>query len=142
MGPVAHLPESLACGPADLIQLRLQPTPCWQAGSAAVSGRCGRWRRSGRRHITVNASHPDTHAPIVGTPIPDWDQATALVCFAAQALPGIRTQCPGTSRSPMAARCLLEVNFGGDLNLAQLAKGAGVLDETYAEHLRRNLYRL
>jgi hypothetical protein len=37
---------------------------------------------------------------------------------------------------------LLEVNFGGDLNLAQLAKGAGVLDETYAEHLRRNLYRL
>jgi len=42
--------------------------------------------------IRVNASHPDTHAPIVGTLIPDWDQATALVRVAAEPLPGIRTQ--------------------------------------------------
>ena len=27
------------------------------------------------------------------------------------------------------------MNFGGDLNLAQLASGAGVLDDTYREHL-------
>ncbi len=37
---------------------------------------------------------------------------------------------------------LLEVNFGGNLNLAQLAHGAGVLDDAYAEQLRRCGYRL
>ena len=36
----------------------------------------------------------------------------------------------------------LEVNFGGDLNLAQFAAGAGVLDETYREHLRTHSYRI
>jgi hypothetical protein len=37
---------------------------------------------------------------------------------------------------------LLEVNFGGDFNLAQLAHGVGVLDDAYAEHLRRRGYQL
>ena len=37
---------------------------------------------------------------------------------------------------------LLEVNFGGDLNLAQLALDAGVLDDTCAERLKRCGYRL
>ena len=37
---------------------------------------------------------------------------------------------------------LLEVNFGGDLNLARLAHGAGVLADAYAEHLRRRGYQL
>jgi len=36
---------------------------------------------------------------------------------------------------------LLEVNYGGDLNLAQLAHSAGVLDERYTEHLARCSYR-
>ena len=31
---------------------------------------------------------------------------------------------------------LLKVNFGGDLNLAQLANGKGGLDRGYTEHLR------
>jgi len=30
----------------------------------------------------------------------------------------------------------LEVNFGGDLNLAPLANGKGGLDQGYTEHLR------
>ena len=57
------------------------------------------------------------------------------------ALPGIRARSwdvAPTDSGPV----LLEVNFGGDLNLAQRAHGAGVLDETYAEHLRQNGYRL
>ena len=36
----------------------------------------------------------------------------------------------------------LEVNFGGDLNLTQLASGAGVLDATYRAHLQCCGYRL
>ena len=34
------------------------------------------------------------------------------------------------------------MNFGGDLNLAQLAHGEGVLDEAYAAHLHRCGYRI
>jgi hypothetical protein len=36
----------------------------------------------------------------------------------------------------------LEVNFGGDLNLAQLTNGKWVLDEGYNEHLRECGYRI
>jgi hypothetical protein len=36
---------------------------------------------------------------------------------------------------------LLEVNFGGDLNLAQLADGRGVLDDDYRAHLRQCGFR-
>jgi hypothetical protein len=43
-----------------------------------------------------------------------------------------------TDQSPV----LLEMNFGGALNLAQLASGTGVLDDGYAEPLRRCDYRL
>ena len=41
-----------------------------------------------------------------------------------------------------AGPVLLEVNWGGDLNLAQLATGEGVLDQVYAAHLRRCGYPL
>jgi hypothetical protein len=36
---------------------------------------------------------------------------------------------------------LLEVNFGGDVNLPQLAWGSGVLDSTYRAHLLACGYR-
>jgi hypothetical protein len=36
---------------------------------------------------------------------------------------------------------LLEVNYGGGLNLTQLTHGTGVLDERYADHLARCGYR-
>ncbi|HEX4174147.1 MAG TPA: hypothetical protein VHY82_16915, partial [Acetobacteraceae bacterium] len=41
-----------------------------------------------------------------------------------------------TDRGPV----LLEVNWGGDLNLAQLAYGRGVLDSEFAAHLNANGY--
>jgi hypothetical protein len=91
--------------------------------------------------MTAKAKHPDTHAGIVGTAVPYWDGLTELVCTAAQALPSIRTQ-PWDIALTDRGLVLLEVNYGGDLNLAQLAHGPGVLDETYTEHLRQNGYRL
>jgi hypothetical protein len=36
---------------------------------------------------------------------------------------------------------LLEVNFGGDLNLHQLAHRRGALSDSFAAHLRRCGYR-
>ncbi|HTW26376.1 MAG TPA: hypothetical protein VME92_04565 [Acetobacteraceae bacterium] len=43
--------------------------------------------------------------------------------------------------APARGPVLLKVNYGGDLNLTQLAHGTGVLDERYAEHLARCGYR-
>ncbi len=91
--------------------------------------------------MSVNGVHPDAGQPIVGTPLPCWQDLTALVTEAARLLPGVRTQSWDialTERGPVP----LEVNFGGDLNLAQLAQGAGVLDDGYSDHLRRCGYRV
>jgi hypothetical protein len=72
--------------------------------------------------------------------IPQWDELARLVISAAEILPGIRTQSWDVALAAEGP-VLLEVNYGGDLNLAQLAHGAGVLDERYTEHLARCGYR-
>ena len=90
---------------------------------------------------SVNGAHPDSGRPIVGTPIPGWEDLIALAKEAARMLPGIRTQSWDIALAEQGP-VLLEVNFGGDLNLAQLANGAGVLDEAYSEHVRRCGYRI
>jgi hypothetical protein len=90
--------------------------------------------------MAINVPHPDTGRPITGTAIPDWKALSALMELAARLFPGIRTQSWDialTDKGPIA----LEVNFGGDLNLTQLASGKGVLDDTYREHLRSCGYR-
>ena len=91
--------------------------------------------------MAVDLAHPDTGQPIVGTLIPDWRDLTVPVKQAAMVLPGIRTQSWDVALTD-AGPVPLEVNFGGDLNLAQLASGEGVLDETYREHLRACRYRI
>jgi len=73
--------------------------------------------------------------PVVGIIIPDWEELTERVRKAAAAFPGIRTQSWDVALSNCGP-VLIEVNYGGDLNLGQLAYGKGVLDEVYAEHLR------
>ena len=66
---------------------------------------------------------------------------TERVRAAVAQFPGIRTQSWDVALSDCGP-VLLEVNYGGDLNLGQLAHGKGVLDEVYAEHLRRCGYKL
>ena len=90
--------------------------------------------------MSLNETHPDTKRPIVGTLIPQWDALARLVISAAEILPGIRTQSWDVALAAEGP-VLLEVNYGGDLNLAQLAHGTGVLDERYTEHLARYGYR-
>jgi hypothetical protein len=90
--------------------------------------------------MALNPLHPDTGRAIIGTAIPEWDDLATLVKEAPRLLPAIRTQSwdiAVTDEGPIP----LEVNFGGDLNLAQLASGVGVLDEAYRSHLTSCGYR-
>jgi hypothetical protein len=64
----------------------------------------------------VNEPHPDTGHTVVGTIIPDWEALTERVREAAAAFPGIRTQSWDVALSDCGP-VLLEVNYGGDLNL-------------------------
>jgi hypothetical protein len=91
--------------------------------------------------LAVNEPHPDTGRPIVGTAIPDWSRLVELVLAAAPVFAGIRTQSWDialTDQGPV----FLEVNFGGDLNLVQLANGKGILDDAFVAHLRECGYRI
>jgi hypothetical protein len=63
------------------------------------------------------------------------------VISAAATIPGIPTQSWDVATAAQGA-VLLETNYGGDLNLSQLARGAGVLDDGHAEHLARCGHRL
>ncbi|MEO8714224.1 MAG: sugar-transfer associated ATP-grasp domain-containing protein, partial [Acetobacteraceae bacterium] len=118
----------------------------WRSGNMLgavdlATGSLGRVVSGTSAAMAVNPVHPGTGRIVVGTPISDWSQIKSLVTAAAQVLQGIRTQSwdvAVTDRGPV----LLEVNFGGDLNLAQLAHGAGALDETYTRHLRHCGYRI
>ena len=91
--------------------------------------------------MVVNPAHPDTGLSIVGQRIPGWASLMTMAEEASRLLPGLRTQSWDIALSA-AGPVPLEVNFGGDLNLAQLAYGAGVLDDRYEGHLRRCGYRI
>jgi hypothetical protein len=109
-------------------------------GIDLASGRITRVVHGAGADLVVDAPHPDTGAPIVGTTIPGWQHLTDMVRTASQVFAGIRTQSWDvalTADGPV----FLELNYGGDLNLHQLAHGAGVLDETYRKHLQRCGYR-
>ena len=87
----------------------------------------------GHRLTTVE-THPDTGTRLAGTTLPQFEDAMALCQRAAAALPGIRTQSWDialTDRGPV----IMELNFGGDLNLHQLAHGQGVMDDVYRDHV-------
>lgn len=83
---------------------------------------------------------PDTQLPIIGTTIPNWTRIVHDVKLAAQTFAGIRTQSWDIALAHLAP-IFLELHFGGDLNLHQLAHGQGVLDDQYQTHLRRCGYK-
>ena len=70
--------------------------------------------------------HPDTAEPIVDFHIPDWKVAIDLVLTASRAIPGLKMHgwdVAFSDRGPL----LVETNPRGDLNIAQLAPGRGLL---------------
>jgi len=85
-------------------------------------------------------THPDTGHKLAGMSLPDWGPATELCLKTASMFPGIRTQSWDIALSAQGP-IVLEMNFGGDLNLHQLANGRGILSDTYVRHLRSCGYR-
>ena len=104
------------------------------------TGRTASCVRGTGAQLTRDEVHPDTGQPVMGFEITQWSELCDLTHQAASVFPGIRTQSWDvalTDQGPV----FVEVNFGGDLNLAQLAYGEGVLDEAYRAHLRRCGFR-
>jgi hypothetical protein len=85
--------------------------------------------------LSINPNHSETRRAFLGIEIPGWVEIKELVLAAAPIFAGIRTQSWDVALTE-AGPVILEVNFGGDLNLAQLATGKGVLDDEYCEHLK------
>lgn len=86
------------------------------------------------RKLTNVETHPDTGVRLAGATLPQFDEALALVRRAASAFPGIRTQSWDVALSD-AGPVIMELNFGGDLNLHQLAHGTGIMDTKYRAHV-------
>ena len=71
--------------------------------------------------------------------LPDFELAEKTVLDASRFLAGVRVQSWDvalTSEGPV----LLEVNFGGDLNLAQLSSGKGIMTKEFCRVLRESGY--
>ena len=72
--------------------------------------------------------HPGTGMEIIGSRIPDWEQASALSLQTVEALPGLNlvgVDVAITDRGPV----VLEVNAPGDFDLLQIASRKGVLSD-------------
>jgi len=90
--------------------------------------------------VVEHQTHPVTSSQLVGKTIPDWPEICRTAINAASLFPGVRTQSWDvalTSDGPV----LLEFNYGGDLNLHQLAHRRGILTESYVAHLHRCGYK-
>lgn len=75
-------------------------------------------------------SHPDTGQRLLDFVLPDWRAATELVAAGSMALPGLKIHgwdVAFSDKGPL----LVETNPRGDLNLAQLARGRGLIDERF-----------
>lgn len=74
--------------------------------------------------------------PPLGFELPDFQESVALACQASRHFPGIRTQSWDVAMSDNGP-VLMELNFGGDLGLVQMAHGEGILNDEYCDHLRK-----
>ncbi|WP_119423064.1 sugar-transfer associated ATP-grasp domain-containing protein [Desertibaculum subflavum] len=117
----------------------------WRAGNLLgaidrASGKLIRAVTGTGASLTVCDKHPDSGLALAGFEVPDYAAAEQACLAAAHHFPGIRTQSWDvaiTERGPI----LLEMNFGGDLNLHQLPHRRGALTPSYAAHLRRCGYQ-
>ena len=114
----------------------------WRTGNRLgaidiATGQISRVVRGTGLSLEEDPLHPNTQQAIVGTAIPNWAQIVEEVKLAAQTFAGIRTQSWDIALADPAPT-FLELNFGGDLNLHQLAHGQQPLETLRFQ--RRLLY--
>jgi len=117
----------------------------WRKGNmlAAIdlaSGKIVRTITGSGAALKVVQTEPASGLTLQGFVIPDFAAAQSLCLRAAVHFRGIRTQSWDvalTADGPV----LLEMNFGGDLNLHQLAHNRGILSDSYCRHLRACGYK-
>jgi len=116
----------------------------WRTGAilCAISGETGKISRAVMntgQEFNLIEENPETGEQIVDFKLPDFKKAKEIVLSAARYLPGIRVQSwdvAFTDKGPV----LLEVNYGGDLNLSQLASGKGIMNLAFCDTLREAEY--
>jgi hypothetical protein len=117
----------------------------WRSGNmlAAIdpaSGTIARAITGTGSNLRVISSDPAGGTDLIGLAVPHFAAAQALCLQAAVHFRGVRTQSWDvalTADGPV----LLELNFGGDLNLHQLAHNRGILSESYCRHVRACGYK-
>jgi len=117
----------------------------WRAGSILCNidiedGKIIRASLKQESDVEAISNSNDLHDKIIGFKLPDFKDAESLVIKAARNLAGIKVQSwdvAFTNNGPV----LLEVNYGGDLNLSQLASGNGVMEKEYCDLLRQSGFR-
>ena len=117
----------------------------WRAGSILCNidiedGKIIRACLKQESDVEAISNSSDLHDKIIGFKLPDFKDAESLVMKAARNLAGIKVQSwdvAFTNNGPV----LLEVNYGGDLNLSQLASGNGVMEKEYCDLLRQSNFR-
>lgn len=79
-------------------------------------------------------THPDSHKPLLGFEMPDWQKLKDLCFSASSSLPYLRMQAWDVTVS-QEGPILVEMNVGGDFNLPQIATGNGVMDERFTDFI-------
>ena len=90
--------------------------------------------------INTISEHPVSGFKMMGYQLPDFSNASETVLRAARFLAGIKVQSWDVAFSDKGP-ILLEVNFGGDLNLSQLASGQGIMDSSFCRILRQSGFK-
>jgi Sugar-transfer associated ATP-grasp len=90
------------------------------------------------RGVGINRSlakvHPDTGKSIIGMILPDWEDAVEMCLSAAVALPELRLQNWDVAFCPTGP-LLVEVNFAGDVDIAQYAYRDGLRNAELRHYL-------
>ncbi|MGQ9426198.1 sugar-transfer associated ATP-grasp domain-containing protein [Gilvimarinus sp. F26214L] len=107
----------------------------WIADVDTETGKVRRVVSGAYTRLQINPRLPGGR-DLVGEQIPDWEKLKSVLENAAQAFPGFRFQhwdVGLSSRGPV----FYELNTAGSLNIVELAKGRGVLDENFRAFLAR-----
>ena len=117
----------------------------WRTGSvlcnvAIENGKITRASLKQENAVVEIPAGGELYDKMIGFNLPQFEESKNVVLKAARNFTGIKVQSwdvAFTKKGPI----VLEVNYGGDLNLSQLASGKGVMEKEYCDLLRQSGYR-